>query len=78
MATITQFFVQAFKSQGGALVAQPLKTAPNERAAISAAERAAATHGGAIAWAQASDKEADFYEEPSVLARIGVVPDEAA
>jgi len=71
---VVAYIVQGFQLRGRKLTPDQPRTAKTAEAAVELAERMATTRAGVFAFSQAVDIEADIYDEPKVLARLGDLP----
>ena len=70
----TMYFVQGFRQKGRKLDPDQPQAARSAEAAVAAAERIAPSRAGVWAYAANVDVEADTYDEPKVLIRLGNLP----
>jgi hypothetical protein len=76
MARETLYFMQAFVAKGAALKPEQPIACKNEAAALRAAQRAAETRAGAVAFSNSGDAElGDYDEDPVILLVLGRVPE---
>lgn len=76
MARETVYLVQCFTEKGAGLKAEAVTRHKSEEAARRAAERAADTKAGVVAFCSSGDADlGDYDEEPTILLTIGRVPE---
>lgn len=72
------FGVITFKKKGRSLQAGQPRTSRSAEIAVALAEHLANSNDGVLAFAQNLDVEADVYDDPEILFRVGALPPELA